>query len=115
MVKKFTVFFVAIFLCSCLFAYAQHAGNKDFSRKEAENSSFKGMDLSGAKFIHTDLDNSNFEGTNLTGADFTRAELENCNFKNANLTNVNFSHADLEKATWIDGKVCAEGSIGNCN
>lgn len=56
MVKKFTVFFVAIFLCSCLFAYAQHAGNKDFSRKEAENSSFKGMDLSGAKFIHTDLD-----------------------------------------------------------
>src|SRR5574344_884639 len=115
MVKKFTVFFVAVFLCSCLFAYAQQAGNKDFSRKEA--------------------DNSNFEGTNLTGADFTRAELENCNFKNANLTNVNFSyadlgtanlrganikganftHADLEKATWIDGKVCAENSIGNCN
>lgn len=137
MIKKFMSVFMAVFLCGSAAVYAQQkiTQGKDFSGKEMESSNFKGMDLHGMKFNNSDLDDSNFEGANLTGADFTKAELGHCNFKNANLTKVIFTSADLEDSNlqgakidgaifenaeledviWIDGKTCADNSVGKCN
>ncbi len=38
-----------------------------------------------------------------------------CNLTRANLGGADLSGADLAWAIWIDGRQCAEGSIGECN
>ena len=59
-------------------------------------------------FDQAHLDNLNTTkrcpGCDLSGADLA----------GANLTNANLSGAMLNGATWTDGKICAEGSIGEC-
>ncbi|PTN36380.1 pentapeptide repeat-containing protein [Desulfonatronum sp. SC1] len=71
------------------------------------------------------LSNANLEGVNLQGAYLKGANLKGANLKNAKLIDVyfyeadlsgaNLTGADLSKAIWTDGKVCAFGSIGQCN
>ncbi|MFW7379273.1 MAG: pentapeptide repeat-containing protein [Oligoflexus sp.] len=47
-----------------------------------------------------DFSNANFRGANLSGAIIS--------------TQVNFSNADFSGATWVDGRICGENSIGAC-
>ncbi|WP_052507451.1 pentapeptide repeat-containing protein [Desulfonatronovibrio magnus] len=71
------------------------------------------------------LSNANLEGVNLQGAYLKGANLRNTILRNANLidvylygadlTGVDLTGADLSKAIWPDGRVCAFGSIGQCN
>ncbi len=109
-------------------------GEKSLIGAQLERANFKEMNLQGINFSRADLEKANFEGANLTGSIFNGADLEEASFAGANLTNVsfieadlegavlkgakitgaNFKKAELEYATWIDGKVCAEGSIGGC-
>ena len=46
---------------------------------------------------------------NLVDAKLGGAELEG-----ADITGAMFSSADLGGATWIDGRTCAAGSVGEC-
>jgi len=89
-------------------------GEKDFVGAKLEEANLKGMNLSGVDFRGADLEKANFEGANLCGTNFKNADLEEANLKGANVTGAIFSNAELEFATWTDGRVCAEGSIGGC-
>lgn len=71
------------------------------------------------------LSNANLEGINLQGAYLKGAKLQNTILRNAklidvylykaDLTGADLTGADLSKAIWTDGRVCAFGSIGQCN
>ncbi|CAA7616723.1 pentapeptide repeat-containing protein [Magnetospirillum sp. SS-4] len=68
----------------------------DFTKADLSGASLARADLRRAKFFHASL-----RGADLTGARITGADLLN---------------ADLSGARWIDGvKLCAEGSLGQCN
>jgi len=77
------------------------------------------------KCPEVNLSNANLEGINLQGAYLRSARLNNTILRNANLIDVYFyeadltgadlAGADLSKAIWPDGRVCAFGSIGQCN
>jgi hypothetical protein len=50
------------------------------------------------------------------GASFVGAIFHGANLRHAKVPNdmTVFTDADFSGATWINGKVCAEGSIGTC-
>jgi len=75
--------------------------------------------LSGANLSEARLDGADLREADLSDADLLRADLSEANLAGANLSGANLndaklSGANLSGATWPDGKVCAEGSIGEC-
>lgn len=58
----------------------------------------------GANLKQADLSHANLNGANLSFADLTSANLDGTDLKNAKLGN----------AIWINGTLCAPGSIGKC-
>ncbi|ADU65876.1 pentapeptide repeat-containing protein [Desulfurispirillum indicum] len=81
---------------------------------------FEGARMEAANLMH-----ANFQGANLRGVNFQSAELRSTDFRNAALNGANFrwsrniesaqfDGANLEEAIWVNGQVCAEGSIGQC-
>ncbi|PTN33015.1 hypothetical protein C6366_15345 [Desulfonatronum sp. SC1] len=83
-----------------------------------------GANLSGAYMSKAYLDKTNFVTANLSGTDLYGAELYKTNLSGANLSgadlfrafmhSINLSGAILSGAKWTNGKICAEGSIGEC-
>jgi hypothetical protein len=81
-------------------------------------------DLSLADLSRASLRASNLEGAGLRAADFTGADLTGANlaatdlsyatFTGAKLDGVRLDGARLDKAAWVDGRICAEGSVGAC-
>lgn len=79
----------------------------------------------GTNMRNADLAGANFSGANLSYAILQKADLSNVNFSNANLSNAdmegatlktaNLAGAILDQAVWLDGTICAKGSIGKCN
>ena len=55
------------------------------------------------------MTNSDLSGANLTNANLSGANLYGAVLTATNLTNVSFG-----LATYTDGRLCAEGSIGAC-
>src|SRR5574344_1975545 len=88
--------------------------NVNFTNADLEGANLSNANLSGANFSHADLDKVNFQGANLENANFYHADLEEANLKGANIKGAKFKQAELEYTTWIDGRVCAEGSLGGC-
>lgn len=70
----------------------------------------KGSDLSHANLERADLGESSLERVNFNGAN-----LKMANLRLAGLTAVNMELAILDGAIWLDGRVCAKGSYGQCN
>jgi len=111
---------------------------------DMHNASMTTMRLDGADLQRANLSNailqlSNFKGANMTlvnleGAHMHAVNLQNANLMLANMKKVNLLDADLRganlqganlqvailiqaklgNATWTDGRVCAEGSVGEC-
>jgi uncharacterized protein YjbI with pentapeptide repeats len=86
----------------------------------AENSHFNEADLRGAwliggffnnsSFVEADLTQACFELTAIPGVDFRRAKLQFLfNYKEAD-----FRETELSDAVWVNGEICAKGSIGRC-
>jgi hypothetical protein len=73
-----------------------------------------GADLKAAALWEADLRGASLTGTNLRGANLRGANLTNANLTKADLTGANLRGADLTGATWVDGRRCAEGSVGEC-
>ncbi len=107
-----------------------------FARANLSGTDFSEVDGYRVKFYTATMRNAKFDRARLAEADFSKANLTGASFKNANLRRAKFFdtilrdadlsgakmrgadlfNADLSGATWIDGKkVCAEGSIGQCN
>lgn len=89
-------------------------GDKNMISAQLEGADLSGRDLSNVNFMGAELEKVNFQKANLSNANFKNADLEEANFKGANITGANFSGAELEFATWADGRVCAEDSVGSC-
>jgi hypothetical protein len=80
-------------------------------------------DLSSADLSMSYLSAANLTGANLQGADLRGAVMQAVFLRDADLSQANldgavlsgtFLGADFSGATWIDGRRCAEGSVGEC-
>ncbi|NWG87575.1 MAG: pentapeptide repeat-containing protein [Hydrogenophilaceae bacterium] len=81
-------------------------------------------DLSFSTLTRASLRAANLEGAALRAADFTGADLTGANlgatdltyatFTGAKVDGVRLEGARLDKAAWVDGRICAEGSVGAC-
>lgn len=80
------------------------AAYADFSMADLRGANVAGANLMGANLRVAVLVNANFSGANLAYADFSKAQIDGAKFDNAT----------LDKAIWVDGGVCAAGSIGTC-
>lgn len=76
------------------------AREANFKGAQLQRADFRGADLREAVLIAADLAGANLEGANVEGA-----QLDGGAWKPG---------TDLSGATWIDGSVCAPGSIGRC-
>lgn len=86
----------------------------NFAKSRMDYSDLSGSNLSFAIFRNTNLKGANFRHTDLRKADFSSANLSYADFRNATITGALFKNAELSNAIWVDGKVCARGSIGQC-
>lgn len=92
-------------------------------------SNMMSVELNGADLSYADLQLSNLsyasmQGANLKGANLqqtdlsysnlTDSDLSFANLRDANLGGSDLQNAKLDKAIWIDGRICAAGSIGEC-
>lgn len=81
----------------------------DLSYAELGQASLRGADLSGAN-----LSGANFGRVDLSGASLADATLTYATLRDARLDGTRLDGARLGKATWTDGRVCAEASVGAC-
>lgn len=75
--------------------------------------------LSMADLRYSDLRNASMVGVTLRGADLSSAnlggaDLSYANLQFANLAGARLEGAKLDKAIWVDGTMCAPGSVGAC-
>jgi len=87
-------------------------------------SSFKNADLSYVILSAADLSYTDFQGAKLVGAGLRSADLSYARLSGANLSfadlrlanlgGASLEGAKLDNAIWVDGSICAEGSVGNC-
>ncbi|MCU7807339.1 MAG: pentapeptide repeat-containing protein [Candidatus Thiodiazotropha sp. (ex Semelilucina semeliformis)] len=73
--------------------------------------------LSNLEYAHlhgVNLRNSNLMFANLTGASLFDADLSGADLRGANLHRAILIKAKFDNAVWTDGRICAEGSIGEC-
>lgn len=89
-------------------------GCKDLAGIKIEAANLKGFNLSGVDFRGAELEEVNFQGADLTNVNFQNADMEEANLEGAKIDGANFKNAELEFAKWVDGRICAEGSIGGC-
>jgi len=103
--------------------------NADLSGQNLEQASLQQAKLAGANLEKANLMYANLSGAdlrqaNLRGADLTQANISMTNFSGADLSGAflkgsyqaatQFKDADLSGATWLDSRICGEGSIGIC-
>lgn len=89
-------------------------GEKNMTGAQLQGADLSGKNLSGVDFKGAELEEVNFQKADLSNASFRNADLEEANLKGANIKGAVFSGAELEFATWVDGRVCAEDSVGGC-
>lgn len=107
----------------------------NLSAADIAYTSLVGANLSGAELhqvtmLGTNLRNANLASADLSGANLAYAILQQVDLRNANLSNANLTNADLQGATldtanltgaildqaiWLDGRICARGSVGKCD
>lgn len=100
-------------------------GGAQLTNIDMQMSEMSNADLTGARFqakllscrmrssklIGADFSGSSYEGTDFAFSDFRQARFVG----NSDLGDNDFGNANLSGATWTNGHVCAEGSIGACN
>jgi len=67
-----------------------------------------------ADMRNASLVGSNFRNSDMRGADLAGADISYANLQGAEMVGVNLDGARLDKAIWVDGRRCAEGSVGGC-
>ena len=91
----------------------------NFTRSQLDLSNLKGANLmlanfEGAHMHAVNLQDSNLMMANLSKTSLLDADLRGANLRGANLQDAILIKANFSGATWSDGRVCAEGSIGEC-
>lgn len=108
--------------------------DKVLSDAKLRNSQLVGSNLMNTTLTHADMAYADLRFTNLSYSQLQNslligANLKNANLSNADLSNANLSYADLtdanlggsqldntrfDHAIWVDGRLCAPSSIGQC-
>ncbi|THK42428.1 pentapeptide repeat-containing protein [Methylophaga sp. SB9B] len=98
--------------------------NSALAMSNMMNSDLHEADLSYADLQLTNLSYANLQGSNLKGANLQQADLSYsnltysdlsfANLRDAKLGGSELQNAILDKAIWIDGRICATGSVGKC-
>ena len=66
-------------------------------------------------YSYRNLEGFYFQNESLAEYNFSNANLRGAHFINVtDIGQANFTGADLSGALWVDGRICAEGSIGEC-
>jgi uncharacterized protein YjbI with pentapeptide repeats len=78
-----------------------------------------GADLSGVQMNHAQASQAswiraNLSGAQLRGSNLSMGNFEQADFLGADLSGSNLSGSNFSGATWTDGRVCADGSVGEC-
>jgi len=109
-------------------------GRADLAGASLRNARLRGSKLIGARLTEADLAYAELSETDLGYADLRRANLLGANLERAHLAyadlrEANLAYADLARAVlggarlegaqldhaiWLDGRVCAAGSVGKC-
>ena len=92
----------------------------DWNNCDKSEVNLSGKEMSGANLFSVNLTWANLSGARLRGADLGSTTLMEANLSGADLTYATLTAADLTRvnlsgATWVDGRVCDQGSIGVCN
>jgi len=93
----------------------------DGFRAKFISASMTGVSLNGSRLFEADLTKADLTGASLRDADLRNAKLVNAilrdtDFTGARLAGADLRNADLSGAIWVDGtRICADGSIGQCN
>lgn len=92
---------------------------RDLSGKNLSGLQLIGVNLSKCNLKGSDLNHANLERADLGEASLDRANLSGANLKMANLRLAGMPAANLELTTldgaiWLDGRICAKGSSGEC-
>jgi len=106
-----------------------------FQRSDLSGATLTGADAYRAKFLSARMEKALLDGARLIEADLTRADLTGASLKDADLRNAklvgaimkgadltgakldgaDLRNADLAGARWADGRLCGEGSVGQCH
>lgn len=96
----------------------------DLSRANLARANFQIANLAGANLMASNLEDAHLHAANLqhanlmlanmTGVNLLDADLRGANLRGAKLQRAILIAAKLEGATWVDGRVCAAGSVGEC-
>jgi len=95
------------------------AHNTIFVGTRLEGADLAYADLALAKLGYANLQHALLKGANLKGADLSNADLRGADLSYADLTGALLGKAVLDGAhfgnsIWIDGRLCAPDSIGDC-
>ena len=110
------------------------ASRQDLSGAKVRNAKLRQANLFGARLVgadlaYTDLVKANLgyanlrratlKGANLLGADLAYADLSGADLSYADLSGATLggavmSEAQFDNAVWVDGRICAPGSLGQC-
>jgi hypothetical protein len=75
---------------------------------------FASANLCGALLYETNLREARLAGADLSGSNLVHADLSGADLRGAHLDGANLASARLDGATWVDGRVCATPSVGEC-
>jgi len=73
------------------------------------NAKLGAVDFSGANMAYAIL-----QGADLSSANLRDSDLSNADLQGAQLLTATLDGAKLDQAVWVDGRVCARGSVGKC-
>ncbi|HQU15055.1 MAG: hypothetical protein B7Z66_05490 [Chromatiales bacterium 21-64-14] len=111
-----------------------HLARVDLTRANLRSANLRGVDLAGANLFGTNLAYASLGTADLHNADLSYAQLLGAGLGGADLRDTDLSHANLgyadlrgariqgaklagarlDQAIWTDGRVCADGSRGEC-
>jgi len=89
--------------------FSANLSGADLSRADLSRA-----DLVAANFSKANLSAANLAGSRLSWARLTDADLSRANLTGADLRAADLKGAKLSHAKWTDGRVCQEGSVGEC-
>jgi hypothetical protein len=97
--------------------------NMDLSGADLSRANLQLVQAAGIRFVNANLQGTDFHSADLSGADFSNANLRGAVLVGARIDGAKWAGTDLSGAQWPAGRddygaplgrICAEGSIGNC-
>ena len=85
-----------------------------FNDAQLDGADLSGADLSNCAFNNAHLRGTRLKAARLNSALFMDADLDGADLTGATLVDTEFMAARMDDATWIDGRRCAAGSVGEC-